>query len=61
MAKINILQIGEENWNEIYTTPEYVTLDLVDSLIEAPENAYDIFFLDRDPLDAEVEQLFRSV
>ena len=61
MAKINILQIGEENWNEIYTTPEYVTLDHVDSLKEAPEKAYDIFFLDRDPLDAEVEQLFRSV
>ena len=37
MAKINILQIGEENWNEIYTTPEYVTLDHVDSLKEAPD------------------------
>ena len=47
MAKINILQIGEENWNEIYMTPEYVTLDHVDSLKEAPEKAYDIFFLDR--------------
>lgn len=60
MARINILQIGEEDWNGIYTLPEYVTLDYAESLEEAPEKAYDMFFLDREPLDAEVELLYRA-
>ncbi len=60
MAKINILQIGDRDWNEIYTLPENVTLDYAVSLEEAPEKAYDMFFLDREPLDIEIELLYRA-
>lgn len=59
MTRISILQIGEEDWNEIYTLPEYVTLDHVKRLEEPPEKAYDMFFLDRDPADEEIELLYR--
>ena len=60
MAKINILQIGDRDWNEIYTLPENVTLDYAAGLEEAPEKAYDMFFLDREPSDTEIELLYRA-
>lgn len=60
MAKINILQIGEEDWNGIYTLPENVALDHADRLEEPLEKAYDMFFLDRTPTDLEIELLYRA-
>lgn len=60
MARINILQIGEKDWNEIYSLPEYVTLDHMNTLEEPLEKAYDMFFLDRTPLDKEIEMLYRA-
>lgn len=59
MANINILQIGEVDWNGVYTMPGNVALDHVDSLEEPPEKAYDMFFLDRTPSDAEIELIYR--
>ncbi|MCM1231918.1 MAG: accessory Sec system protein Asp2 [Ruminococcus flavefaciens] len=60
MATINILQIGENDWNTIYKLPEYVTLDHADSLEEPLEKAYDMFFLDRNPADEEIGILYRA-
>lgn len=58
MAKIKILQVGEEDWNELYTLPENVELDHVSSLGEPLEKAYDMFFLDRELTDQEIEVLY---
>ena len=60
MAKIQILQLGDEDWNEIYTLPEGVSLDYADELTEPPKKAYDMFFLDRNLLEEEIEQIFRA-
>ena len=60
MAKIQILQLGNEDWNEIYTLPEGVTLDYAEEFIEPPEKAYDLFFLDRNLLEEEIRQVYRS-
>lgn len=61
MAKIRILQLGEEDWNERYTLPETVLLNHADVLREPPEKPYDMFFLDRDPSEEETELLYRMV
>lgn len=58
-VNINILQIGEVDWNEVYTLPENVTLDYVDSLEGELNKEYDMVFLDRTPSDAETEMLYR--
>ena len=60
MAKIQILQLGNEDWNEIYTLPEGVTLDYAEEFTEPPEKAYDLFFLDRNLLEEEIRQVYRS-
>ena len=60
MAKIQILQLGDEDWKEIYTLPEGVSLDYADELTEPPKKAYDMFFLDRNLLEEEIEQIFRA-
>ena len=60
MAKIQILQLGNEDWNEIYTLTEGVTLDYAEEFTEPPEKAYDLFFLDRNLLEEEIRQVYRS-
>lgn len=61
MAKIRILQLGEDDWNERYSLPETVQLDHMYELKELSEKPYDMFFLDRDPSDEETELLYRMV
>jgi len=60
LAKIQILQLGDEDWNELYTLPENVTMDHADEFTEPPEKGYDLFFLDRNLLEEEIEQVYRS-
>jgi len=60
LAKVQILQLGDKDWNEIYTLPENVTLDYAEEFAEPPEKAYDMFFLDRDLLEEEIELVCRS-
>lgn len=60
MAKIQILQLGDEDWNEVYTLPEGVSLDYAEEFTQPPEKAYDLFFLDRNLLDEEIEQVYRA-
>ncbi|RAZ24266.1 accessory Sec system protein Asp2, partial [Klebsiella oxytoca] len=56
-----ILQLGEEDWNDIYELPSGIHLDYRESFCEPPEKPYDLFFLDRLPLEEEIEPLYKSV
>lgn len=61
MEKIRILQLGEEDWNKLYTLPDTAMLDHVDVLKESPKKPYDMCFLDRDPSEEETDLLYRMV
>ena len=61
MAEICILQLGKENWNKLYQLPSNVRLDHVECLTKPPEKPYDICFLDREPLEKEIEILHREI
>ncbi len=61
MDEIHILQLGEKDWNEVYDLPENVCLEYADSFKDVSETLYDMCFLDRAPLDEEIEPLYRSV
>lgn len=61
MDEVRILQLGEEDWREIYTVPNNVSLDHADVFQELPEKPYDMFFLDRNPLEEEIGLLFQAV
>lgn len=60
MDEIRILQLGQEDWRKIYALPEGVALDYAEAFRELPEKPYDMFFLDRNPLDEEIELLFQG-
>lgn len=91
MEEIHILQLGKENWNDIYTLPEWVQLDYVECFGKPEDEAdesgdggagkkseeltkpgkskkpkksqkqYDMFFLDRTPLEEEIEPLYQTI
>lgn len=61
MAKIHILQLGKEDWNQKYNLPQDVHLDYVECFLEPPERPYDLFFFDRMPLDEEIDPLYRAI
>ena len=60
MEEIRILQLGEEDWNRIYELPSWIHLDYQESFCEPPWKPYDMFFLDRPPLEEEIEPLYRA-
>ena len=59
--KIRILQLGKQNWNEIYQFPENVVLTFAECFEEVPKKPYDICFLDRNLLHKEMKPLRKSV
>ncbi len=61
MEEIRILQLGEEDWNRIYELPSWIHLDYQDCFCEPPEKPYDLFFLDRLPMEEEIEPLYQAV
>lgn len=61
MNKIRILQLGDQDWNKIFTLPETVILDHVDVLAAVPAAAYDLCFLDRTPTGEEAKLLSQSI
>lgn len=61
MNKIHILQLGERNWNQLYNIPENIVLDHIRVLEKMPVDVYQIFFLDRTPLEEEVDLLYQLV
>ena len=60
MEKIRILQLGSEDWNGVYTLPEYVELYYEETLREVPSQPCDLIFLDRTPLKEEIPFLHQS-
>ncbi len=60
MDEIRILQLGEDDWNQSYRLPKGAVLDAVPFLGEAPGRPFDIVFLDRAPLEEEIEPLYRA-
>ena len=62
MEAIHILQLGEEDWNNIFALPQWVQLDYA-AHIEGSlmEKSYDMCFLDRSPRAEEIPLLFRAI
>ena len=73
MEEIRILQLGKENWNNVYTLPEWVHLDYVECFgkeeaevgeekrPKKPMKPYDMFFFDRTPLEEEIKPLYQAI
>lgn len=61
MEQIHILQLGKEDWNNIYTLPPNVSLEYMEKFEKVPDKQYDLFFLDRTPLEDEVPLLYQAV
>lgn len=57
MNEISVLQLGTENWEEIYHLPENVQWTYSVEFTEAPDKLFDVVFLDRQPEDQEYEIL----
>ena len=60
MEKIRILQLGSEDWNEVYTLPEDAELHYEENLQENPSRPYDLVFLDRTPRKEEIPLLHQA-
>ncbi len=61
MDEVRILQLGEEDWRNIYALPEIVRLDYVCRFVDVPNKPYDMCFLDRTPMEDEMEALYQTV
>ena len=61
MDEIHILQLGEKDWNDLYTLPETVYLDHINTFSKTALKSYDLFFLDRTPLEEEINPLYEAV
>lgn len=61
MEEIRILQLGKEDWNHKYKLPSGICLDCTAHFTEQPKKPYDLFFLDRMPLEDEIPRLYQSV
>ena len=59
--KIRILQLGKQNWKDIYQFPDNVILTFAEYFDEVPKKPYDMCFIDRDVLAEEVELLRKAV
>ena len=59
--KIRVLQLGKQDWNNVYQIPEYVSLTYVEYFEDIPKKPYDMFFLDRNLNPKEIEALRKSV
>ncbi len=57
MDEIRVLQLGNEDWNEIYALPQGITMEYVEAFTQIPKKPYDMVFLDRAPLVEELEPL----
>lgn len=59
--KIRILQLGTQDWNNVYQIPEYVSLTFVEHFEDIPKKPYDMFFWARDLQEDEIDALHKSV
>ncbi len=57
MDEISVLQLGKEDWRNIYTIPDFAKWEYVEKLRECPKRPYCIVFLDRNPSIDEINIL----
>lgn len=60
MEKVRILQLGKEDWNNIYELPEYVELTYASILKKVPKTPYELVFIDRTPSKEELKLLHQA-
>lgn len=60
MDRIRILQLGNRDWSGIYKLPETIDFHYADVFLEEAGEMFDIVFLDRTPLQGEIEPLYRA-
>lgn len=60
MDEIRALQLGGEDWNDLYNIPENVDLSCYDYFIDVPKKPYDIVFLNKTPIKEEIETLMQA-
>lgn len=60
MDEIRVLQIGSKDWNDVYQLPQDVIVKYYEVFTKAPKAPFDIVFLERAPLEAELEPLYRG-
>lgn len=60
MSEIRVLQLGNEDWNEIYEIPKGICLEHIDKFTKPSEKYYDAVFLDRLPKISEIDALYHS-
>ncbi len=60
MDKIQVLQMGDQDWREQYSMPEEVEFHYRKSFTQLPKGLYDLVFLDRTPSDEEVKLLHQA-
>ena len=56
---INILQLGEFDYNTAYSFPDYLDIEYAEKLVDVPKTMYDLVFVDRVLDDDEVELLYK--
>lgn len=61
MNEIHALQLGGEDWNRRYTLPRAICLDYAECFRELSPQSYDLFFLDRNPLEEEIGPLHQAI
>lgn len=60
MDEIKVLQLGEKDWSRMYPMPETIAFQYAAVFVEKPPKPYDIVFLDRTPLEEEIQPLYRA-
>lgn len=60
MDKIQVLQIGNKSWKELYTLPDLLELHYADAIRKPLKKLYDLVFLDRTPSDPEITYLYKA-
>ena len=61
MDEIRVLTVSNEDWNEKYRIPEYVSLSMLTDEVMKEESDYDAVFVSRVPSVEETEYLKRVV
>lgn len=61
MEEIRILQLGKQDWNNIYDLPQWVHLDFAECFEIVPSQFYDLYFWDRTPQEKEIDLLYQAI
>lgn len=60
MDEIRVLQLGSKDWNEVYSLPDGIRIEYARTLRKEPKAPYDLVFLERVPLEEELDFLYRK-